>query len=66
MTVDIVAVRGQVTWWTWKIRDKSGAILEESKTQYRVVGDAEASGRARLAQLEAAPPGRRSGGLGQG
>ncbi len=53
MTLDIVAVRGQVTWWTWVIRDANGAPIEESKTQFRVIEDAKASGRARLAQLEA-------------
>ena len=56
MTLDIVAVRGQVTWWTWVIRDVAGAPIEESRTQFRVIEDAKASGRARLAQLEAALP----------
>ena len=53
MTLDIVAVRGQVTWWTWVIRGTDGAPIEESRTQFRLIEDAKASGRARLAQLEA-------------
>ncbi|PYM33887.1 MAG: hypothetical protein DME17_17215 [Candidatus Rokuibacteriota bacterium] len=53
MTLDIVAVRGQVTWWTWVIRDAAGVAIEESKTQFRVIEDAKASGHARLAQLQA-------------
>lgn len=52
MTLDVVAVRGHSTWWVWAIRDKQGALIEESTTQFRSAAAAESEGRARIAEFE--------------
>jgi len=52
MTLDIVAIRGRSTWWVWKIRDKAGVLVEESKMQFLSAAAAESEGRARLANLD--------------
>jgi hypothetical protein len=52
MTLDVIAVQGRVTWWSWVIRD-GGAVVEESRTQFQIRSAAEADGQVRLAELEA-------------
>jgi len=52
MTLDVVAVRGHSTWWVWAIRDKRGALVEESTTQFRSAAAAEREGQARIAAVE--------------
>jgi hypothetical protein len=52
MTLHIVAVRGHSPWWIWVIRDKAGALVEQSTTQFRSAADAEVHGRARISQFE--------------
>jgi len=52
MTLHIVAVRGHSMWWVWTIRDSAGALVEESRTQFRSAKDAEVQGRARIAEFE--------------
>jgi len=52
MTLDVVAVRGHSTWWVWAIRDKHGALVEESRTQFRSAAAAELEGRARIAEFD--------------
>ena len=52
MTLHIVAVRGHSTWWIWAIRDKVGALVEQSTTQFRSAAAAEIQGRTRIAQFE--------------
>jgi hypothetical protein len=52
MTLDVIAVQGRVTWWSWVIRD-SGGVVEESRTQFQIRSAAEADGQVRLAELEA-------------
>ena len=52
MTLDVVAVRGHATWWIWTIRDKSGAVIEESTTQFRSAAAAELQGRTRIAEFD--------------
>jgi len=39
-------------WWVWTIRDSAGALVEESRTQFRSAKDAEVQGRARIAEFE--------------
>ncbi len=56
MTLHIVATRGHSTWWIWTIRDKTGALIEESTTQFRSAAAAEAEGRARIAEFQARRP----------
>ena len=58
MTLQIVAARGHATWWIWTIRDKAGALVEQSTTQFRSAAAAEAQGRARIAEFEARRPAR--------
>lgn len=53
MILDIVAVQGRMTWWTWVIRDSGGGVVEESRTQFQVRQAAEADGHVRLAELKA-------------
>jgi len=53
MTLDVIAVAGRLTWWSWVIRDSGGGVVEESRTQFQIRSAAEADGRGRLAQLEA-------------
>jgi len=53
MTLQIVAVRGHSTWWIWAIRDTAGALIEESRTQFRSAAAAEVQGRARISEFEA-------------
>jgi hypothetical protein len=57
MTLQIVAVQGYATWWTWTIRSAAGVLREQSTTQFRSAAAAEAHGRARLAALTARRPG---------
>ncbi len=52
MTLHLVAVRGHSMWWVWAIRDKAGALVEESTTQFRSAAAAEVHGRARIAEFE--------------
>lgn len=52
MTLHVEAVRGHSVWWIWAIRDKGGALIEESTTQFRSAAAAESSGRARIAEVE--------------
>lgn len=52
MTLDVIAVQGRVTWWSWVIRD-GGSVVEESRTQFQIRSAAEADGQVRLAELEA-------------
>ncbi|MBI3630499.1 MAG: hypothetical protein HY217_13175 [Candidatus Rokubacteria bacterium] len=52
MTLDVIAVQGRVTWWSWVIRD-GGGVVEESRTQFQIRSAAEADGQVRLAELEA-------------
>jgi hypothetical protein len=52
MTLDVIAVQGRVTWWSWVIRD-NGGVVEESRTQFQIRSAAEADGQVRLAELEA-------------
>ena len=52
MTLHLVAVRGRSTWWVWAIRDNSGVLVEESKTQFLSAAAAELQGRARIAEFE--------------
>ena len=65
MTLHIVAVQGRSTWWIWAIRDKAGALVEESRTQFRSAAAAEIQGRARIAEFESAD-GRAPAGDGPG
>src|SRR5438552_9315471 len=52
MTLHIVEIRGRSMWWTWVIRDDTGVLVEESRTQFRSAAAAESQGRARIADLE--------------
>ena len=52
MTLHLVAVRGRSTWWMWTIRDSTGVLVEESKTQFLSAAAAELQGRARIAEVE--------------
>ena len=55
MTLQIVAVQGYVTWWTWTIKNAGGVLMEQSPMQFRSAATAEARGRTRLAELKARP-----------
>jgi hypothetical protein len=48
----IVEIQGRSMWWAWVIRDDAGALVEESRTQFRSAAAAELQGRARIADLE--------------
>jgi len=52
VTLHIVEIRGRAMWWTWVIRDSTGILVEESRTQFRSPAAAELQGRARIADLE--------------
>jgi hypothetical protein len=52
MTLHIVEIRGRSMWWTWMIRDSTGVLLEESRTQFRSAEDAERQGRTRITELK--------------
>jgi hypothetical protein len=52
VTLHIVEIRGRAMWWTWVIRDSTGVLVEESRTQFRSAAEAELRGRARIADLE--------------
>jgi len=52
MTLHLVQVRGRLTWWMWTIRDSTGVLVEESKTQFLSAAAAELQGRARIAEVE--------------
>jgi hypothetical protein len=52
MTLHLVAVRGRSTWWMWTIRDSTGVLVEESKTQFLSAAAAELQGRARIAEVQ--------------
>jgi hypothetical protein len=52
VTLHIVEIRGRSMWWTWVIRDSTGVLVEESRTQFRSAAEAELRGRARIADLE--------------
>jgi hypothetical protein len=56
MTLQIVAVQGYATWWTWTIRSAAGALREQATMQFRSAAAAEAHGRARLAELKERAP----------
>ena len=63
MTLDLVQVRGRSIWWTWTIQDDTGAVVEQSMTQYLSEAAARSNGLSRMAELEkrrpskTAPPG---------
>jgi hypothetical protein len=52
VTLHIVEIRGRSPWWIWVIRDSTGGLVEESKTQFRSAVAAELKGRARIEDLE--------------
>jgi hypothetical protein len=52
MILQIVAVQGYATWWMWTIRSAGNVLVEQSTMQFRSAAEAEARGRARLAELE--------------
>lgn len=52
MTLHIVEIRGRAMWWTWVIRDETGVLVEESRTQFRSAEAAELQGRTRIAELK--------------
>jgi hypothetical protein len=56
MTLDIVQVRGRSIWWTWTIQDDTGAVVEQSMTQYASEAAAKSNGLSRMAELERRRP----------
>jgi hypothetical protein len=56
MTLDIVQVRGRSIWWTWTIQDDTGAVVEQSMTQYASEAAAKSNGLSRMAELEGRRP----------